>query len=141
MSAYKTIRTEFKSIASLKKALDDLGYAGHYIVATDPKNPTIKLIDYMGMYRPEKASIRIPREYVGNFSNDVGFAWDASTRTYQAIISEYDQKANRWDEDRINKLRQRYAYHEVRTQAKAQGYMVKETATSDGTILLQLTRR
>ena len=65
MSKYKQIVTQFKNLESLKKALEDVGFAG-IEVAPNPKAPSLTLVGFLGDARPEKASLRIPRRYVGS---------------------------------------------------------------------------
>lgn len=137
MSAYKEIKTEFRNLESLKKALADLGYS-EIEIAKNPKKPDLPLYGYKGDQRPERASVRIPRNKVGFASNDVGFAWNGSS--YTAIISEYDGRTN-FKEKKQNELAQRYSYHEIRYQAKLRGYGVREIQGQDGSIRLSLIRR
>ncbi len=80
MSKYKQIVTQFKNVESLKKALEDVGFAG-IEVAPNPKEPSLTLVGFLSDARPEKASLRIPRRYVGHLSNDVGFAWNPKTKS------------------------------------------------------------
>jgi len=139
MSKYKEIQTEFRSLTSLLTALKDLGYDESKVeIAPDPKVPSIPLVGYMGDTRPERASVRIPRQFVGRASNDIGFAWDGSA--YKAMISDYDSSAT-FNEQRVNTLKQRYALHEVKRQAKMKGYAVQEVAQGDGSIRLVCVRR
>lgn len=143
MSKYKTIQTEYRNLASLKQALCDvLSDESAFEVARDPKTPCLPLFDWHGLQRPERASLRIPRQIVNRYSsgasNDVGFAWDG--RCYQAIVSEYDQ-GKYGCADLLRQIRQRYALHEVRRQAKAKGYTVREAPQPDGSILITLNHR
>lgn len=139
MSAYKVIKTEFRTLDSLLKALADIGYK-EVEVAKDPKNPDLQLVGYLGDTRNERASVRVDRKYVGRASNDIGFAWNSQAKAYEAIISEYDQLYT-FNKQKLDRLRQRYAYHEVRRQAKAKGYFVQEETLQEGVIRLQLVRR
>jgi hypothetical protein len=95
---------------------------------------------YHNDIRPEKASVVIPKKYVGSASNDVGFVWNNQAKVFDAIVSEYDQ-TYKFTEDVMNKLRQKYAYIEIKRRAKSQGYCVTEQPGSNGTIRLQLARR
>ena len=144
MSKYKLIKMSIKDQDSLISALGDMGYTqanGKLEVAPGQSN-TLGMYGYHGDLRPERANIRIPREYVGSAANDIGFAWDQDSQSYRAIISEYDSghdKVTRagspaWQ----NKVSQRASYHTVSKAAKRKGYRVKEVATNDGTVRLQL---
>ena len=139
MSAYKEIQTEFRSLNSLLDALHDLGFTDAMLqVAPDPKFATLPMYGYQGDQRPERAGVHIPREFVGSAANDVGFAWNGGC--YVAIISEFDSSQN-FTEERVNKLKQRYALHEVKKQAKMKGYSVQEVSQNDGSIRLVCVRR
>jgi hypothetical protein len=134
MSRYKEIKTEFRNLTSLLKALEDLGYTSDKIeVAPDAKVPTLPMYGYMNDVRPERASVRIPRHHVGRASNDVGFAWNGSS--YTAIISEFDSGTHFTDQ-KVQRLTQRYALHEVKRQARLKGYSVQEVQQADGSIRL-----
>ena len=139
MSKYKQIVTQFKNLESLKKALEDVGFAG-IEVAPNPKAPSLTLVGFLGDARPEKASLRIPRRYVGSLANDVGFAWNPKSRTYEAIISEFDSSAH-FDEGRLNHVKQRYAFHELVRSARIEGYEIGEATVVNGTVEFQLIRR
>lgn len=134
MSAYKRIKTEYKTLKSLLNALHDLGYNPD--VAPNPKENTISLIGYHGDTRPEKAVVRIPRQQVGHVSNDVGFCWNGSE--YEAIISDYD-RGFRFDDEKQKSLKQRYTLHETKRLASLQGYSLQEQVLADGTIRLTCT--
>lgn len=143
MSRYKVIATEFRSLQSLQAALVDvLGAPSAFNVAPSPKTPSLTLYDWHGQPRPERASIRIPRQAVNRFSsgasNDVGFAWNG--KTFEAIVSEYDQGPSGCT-NMLNQVRQCYALHELRSQAKAKGYTLRENVQADGSINLVLTHR
>lgn len=133
MSKYKKIETEFRSLDSLKKALSDLDIT--FEIAADPKIPSLHLIGYRGDTRPEQASVVIRRAQVNRFSggasNDIGFAWDGNC--YAAIVSDFDSMASA---KLTSQIKQRYALHELRRQARAQGYSMTEKYMPDGTIRL-----
>jgi hypothetical protein len=134
MSAYKKIKTEYKTLKSLLDALRDLGYNPD--VAPNPKENSISLIGYLGDVRPEKAVVRIPRQQVGRASNDVGFCWTGSE--YEAIISDFDNSRN-FDLCIQQSLKQRYTLHETKRLAALQGYSLQEQVLADGTIRLTCT--
>ncbi len=139
MSKYKKIATEFRNIASLLAALKDIGFDGVKVeLAEDVKVNSLGMYGYHGDLRPETCAVRIPRHYVGNVSNDVGFEWTG--QNYQAIVSEYDQSAT-FTEQRMNQLKQRYALHEIRRQAKAKGYTLREFTQPDGVMRITCVRR
>jgi hypothetical protein len=137
MSSYKELKTEFRNIESLKKALADVGF-GHFDLSANPKLNSLPMIGYTG--RPgENVALRLPKAHYHGYE-DTRFAWDAETRTYRAIISTHDGGGN-FGAGTLQKLRQRYAYQEVKRQAAVKGYTVREVAGTDGVIRLQLTHR
>lgn len=139
MSAYRVIQTEFRTMSSLIKALADIGYNDRQLEVGRNDND-LQLYDYKGHLRPETCAVRIDRKYVGRISNDVGFAWNSETKTYRAIISDYDQQVG-WNGKTMGKLKQQYAFHELSRQAKAKGYTVQQEQTPAGTIRLKLIKR
>jgi hypothetical protein len=140
MSKYKTIQTEFRNIASLQKALADLGFTANKVEVDATRKNTLQMYGYHGDLRPETVSVRIQRKYVTTASNDVGFRWNGTS--YEAVISDFDSSANNpFSTANVNKLKQRYAYHEAKRIAYSKGYSVSEKTQADGTISLVLMRR
>lgn len=135
MSAYRVIKSEFKNLESLKAALKSIGYSD---IVTSSTGNSISMYGYHNDLRPEKCAVLVDRKYVGQASNDVGFAWNGST--YEAIISDHD---SRWTftPEVIGKLKQQYAFHELSRQARQKGYTVQQEATPQGTIRMKLVRR
>lgn len=149
MSVYKVIKTEFRSLESLKAALADMGV--QYKTSLDGRGADLALYGYINDQRPERAALVIRRGWLNThwsgmtperpwqgMSNDIGFAWDAEARAYQGIVSEYDQTACA---ENLNQLRQRYAYHEVHRLARAKGYNVIASESVDGHIRIKIGRR
>lgn len=137
MSAYRVIQTEFRNLDSLLKALKEIGYEN---VKNTGTSNTMSMWGYHGDLRPETCAVWIDRAYVGSASNDVGFAWNEKTGTYQAIISDYDQQAT-FTPSVMGKLKQQYAFQELSRQAKQKGYTVQQEQTPQGTIRMKLVRR
>lgn len=140
MSRYKVIETEFRSAESLGKALQDV--LGAHKWDQSPLDRPAYLYGYTGDQRPEQAQFIIRRQvvnrYSGGASNDIGFAWNG--QAYTAIVSEYDG-GREGVTTMLNKVRQRYARHEIWRQARNKGYTVQENSRPDGSILLTLVRR
>jgi len=134
MSAYKKIVTEFKTLESLLKALADMGYKPE--VAPDRKVNSLHLNGYQGDTRPELVVVRVPRNQISHWSNDIGFAWNG--QVYEAVISEYDQSFQ-FRPERQGTLKQRYTLHETKRVASLQGYSLAESVLPDGTIQLICT--
>lgn len=136
MSAYKVIQTEFRNLDSLKKALADVGF--DQVEQADARTNSLPLAGYGGS-RGEDVCLRIPRHNFGGYE-DTGFAWEPSTQSYRAIISTHDGFGS-FGEGTLTRVRQRYALHEVRRQARSKGYNVQEQPQADGSIRMTLVRR
>jgi len=143
MSKYQEIKTEYRNLDSLKKALKDIG-VDEYVVSKNWRAPDFVMRGYMGDERPELASIRISRDWVnahwsGSWcSNDIGFAWDG--KQFNLLLSDWDSHQQK-TLDAMNKLRQRYGFNEAMRLAHAKGYNAKETTFQDGTIRIVLQKR
>jgi hypothetical protein len=141
MSKYKVIATE---ITNKKHLLDAIADQKIVCVFTDKRANDLPLYGYQGDERPERVNIAIRQVDVNRFSggssNDIGFSWDPETKSYQAVVSDYDQ-SNTGSAQLLRKIQQRYAYHAVVSKARKKGYNVREAETKDGTIRLQLVRR
>jgi hypothetical protein len=145
MSKYREIKTEYRNLESLKKALSDMGVP--YEVSPNWRTPDLSLYGYHNDERPEKASLAIRKDWLnqhwsgqttnGNYyngiSNDLGFAWDG--KQFVAIVSQYDS-TRQGVTDALKQLNQRYSFHEVQRLARANGYLVKSSTSQDGQIRL-----
>lgn len=139
MSAYRVIQTEFRTLSSLIKALADIGYNDRQLQVGSNTND-LEMYGYHGELRPETCAVRIDRKHIGSASNDIGFAWNNETKTYQAIISDFD-RGYTWTPEVVGKLKQQYAFQELSRQAKAKGYTVQQEQTPAGTIRMKLVKR
>jgi hypothetical protein len=88
MSHFTTIKTHFKSKECLIKALQELGFA-----EVEVYDRLENLYGYLGDLRPERAEIIVRSKSLSISSNDLGFRYNSSTQSWDAIISEYDQKS------------------------------------------------
>lgn len=140
MSAYREIKTVFKNLDSLKKALKDVGL-DHFQLSSNPRLNTIQMQGYAGR-QGESVALMLPKSHYGGYE-DVGFAWDEQSKAYKALISTHD---GGWGSHRdigeatLQKVTQRYAYNEACRLAKMQGYTVREVKSTDGNIRLQLSK-
>jgi hypothetical protein len=133
MSHFTTIKTNITDINALLKALQEQGFQS--VEVHENAQP---LYGYQGDIRPEKAEVIIRRKYVGNQSNDIGFQRQADGN-FKAIISEYDR--NKYSQDWLNSLTQRYGYHQLIMKAPSEGFTIEEEETiDDGTIRIVLGR-
>jgi len=142
MSKYKVINTQFKNARSILNALEDLEIQPD--VAEDVYQLTLHLFGYQGDLRAEKASIAVRRadvnKWSGGWSNDIGFAWNEEQQVFDAIVSEYDER-NAGCTRLMNKIRQRYAYHEISEKAAERGYTIAAEQEVDGVIHLSFAKR
>ncbi len=129
MSKYKKIQTQIKDEALLRKALEDVGLPFE-------QGEGLALYGFEGDRRRETAEVVIRRRHIGSVANDLGFH-RSGDGSYEAIISEYDRCTR--DQEILDQVRQRYAYHGVCQKAQAKGYTVVEQKGTDGVIRLQLT--
>ncbi len=133
MSHFTVLNTQLVDLDALLKALTDLGFSQ---VEVHPIAQN--LYGYQGDMRPEAAEVIVRREYIGKASNDIGFK-RTSSGTFDAIISEYDRE--KYSEEWLDRLLQRYAYHAARAKLEAQGFdLVSEEMQEDGRIHLVLRR-
>ncbi|MEK6718292.1 MAG: DUF1257 domain-containing protein, partial [candidate division NC10 bacterium] len=89
MSHFVECRTQIRDLSALCQALQELGWADSEI---EVHAAPVPLYGYQGDERPERGEVVIRREFVGEASNDIGFARQPDG-TYLAIISEYDQRS------------------------------------------------
>ena len=133
MSHFTTIQTQFTNPEALLKALDDTGYK-----QVELHQEAQPLYGYQGDKRPQTAEIIIRRQYVGRASNDLGFKRQEDG-TYRAIISDYDR--SRHNQEWLNRLNQRYAYHVATAKLEEQGFaLIAEEKQEDGRIHLVARR-
>lgn len=96
------------------------------------------LYGYQGDARPERAEVIVRRAYIGELSNDIGFA-KGPDGAFQAIISEYDRAT--YDQSWLTGLTQAYGYAAAVRYADQQGLRIVDDETAgDGTRRLTLRR-
>jgi len=133
MSHFTTIKTQIKDSTALVKALEDVGFKTVEVHET-PQH----LYGFQGDIRPDTAEIIVRRKYIGAASNDIGFQRQADG-TYQAVISEYDR--HQYSQTWLNRLTQRYGYHQLLETAATQGFAVEQQEVlEDGTIRVVVGR-
>jgi hypothetical protein len=131
VSHFTIIKTQFKDRELLCQALQRMGFS--VIEQHDTPQP---LFGYEGDVRPERAEVIIRRQYISEFSNDIGFQ-KQQDGTYSAIISDFDR--SRYDHRWLGKLGQCYARLAVLKSAQEQGLNVEVQETQlDGTIRIVL---
>jgi hypothetical protein len=133
MSHFTRIRTQIKELDVLVQALADVGFKAVEVHATAQH-----LYGYEGDIRPDTAEVIIRRANIGAMSNDIGFHRQPDG-TFEAIISEYDQR--QYSQAWLNRLTQRYAYHALMAKAPTEGFTVEEEETlEDGTVRVVLAK-
>ena len=141
MSAYKEIRTEYRSFKALKSAL--IAVFGEEIQAAQSANDNfLALQGFLGDAREERAALVVPRRVLNRFSggqsNDLGYAYDPESQTYREIVSAYDQGRPGVTAAR-GKVKQEYAFEKVKAQARAKGLTVSRE-DKNGQILVKVRR-
>jgi len=150
MSHFKTVAIALKSKDCLIRALKDLGfkpevhkeavalydYHGDLQYQTpDGKYVVASIVHETPDARLMTAEIIIRREQIGSASNDVGFKWDAKSKAYQMIRSEYDESAYLGkcsDKSKfVENLKMRYGHHQVYDYAEQNGLAVSEELNPD----------
>lgn len=133
MSHFTCIKTQLKNLDTLIQALADVGF--HDIEVHEKAQ---HLYGYQGDVRPQTAEVIIRRQYIGTASNDIGFKQQDDGQ-FEAIISEYD--CQKYSQEWLNNLTQRYGYHTLLATAPEQGFTVEEEETlEDGTIRVVVAR-
>lgn len=133
MSHFTCIKTQIKNQNTLIQALSDVGFNDVEVYKTAQH-----LYGYQGDVREQTAEVIIRRQYIGAASNDIGFKQQDDGQ-FEAIISEYDRQ--KYSQEWLNNLTQRYGYHTLIATAPEQGFTVEEEETSeDGTIRVVVAR-
>ena len=88
MSAYHTLKTEYRDRDTLVEALKEMGYP-----EVEVHDEATNLYGYHGDKRSQKANVIVRRKYVGSAANDLGFV-KTEDGTYEAIVSEYDSSTH-----------------------------------------------
>lgn len=137
MSAYKVVKTQnITNQALLVQALQALGL--HPEVGEQGKN-ALSLFGYLGDRRRNTCDVRINRSEVGFNSNDIGFAWDAETQSYQAVVSDYDM--NKFHRYTLPAIQQQYAVAYLTQAARLSqfaGGQLRQTKLPDGSIQIEI---
>lgn len=133
MSHFTCIKTQIKNVDALVKALVDVGLKNVEVHETAQH-----LYGYQGDVRPETAEVIIRRKYISSSSNDIGFKRQEDGQ-FQAIISDYDRQ--KYSQQWLNRLMQRYGYYALMATAQEQGFTVEEDEVlEDGTVRVVVAR-
>jgi hypothetical protein len=126
MSEYHSTTTKFNDEETLVNALVDCGYDRSKI---EVHAEAQQLFDYTGRATTyldksgDKANIIVRSKNIGYGSaNDLGFKFNPATKTYDAIVSQYD--TSRWgaSSDRMRKMKVAYTEHRTIKAGKKAGF-------------------
>ena len=143
MSEYRAQTTSFRDKDCLVEALMAAGYTRDKIETHDTPQ---QLYDYHG--RPttytdkagDKANIIIRRNNIGyGAANDLGFLWDEKSKTYKAMVSQYDSDTSHWGAEgpRMKATEQAYAELVIAKTAKKQGFKYLGKKIVNGKVQVQ----
>lgn len=140
MSKFHRTQTQYKDRDCLVAALGEMGY-------TDVEVNEIakSLYDYHGNKTTyldaagDKAEVIVRRQHIGSYANDLGFKFNPETKTYDAIISEYD--SNKHNSTWVGHLTAKYAEKRAMKTVKALGFTLKTKPVSkNGKLCLEVVR-
>lgn len=100
MSAYHTLKTQYKDRDCLVEALYEVGYT-----TVEVHEVAANLYGYHGDMRAQRANVIVRRKFVGAAANDLGFV-KGEGGMYNAIVSEYD--SGKHDTTWFNNLKKSY---------------------------------
>jgi len=142
MSKYRVIKSEFKTGESLLKALADCGLQCEHGPNLRENNATLKT-SWRGGWggKDQQVSIAVSchnlERVIDHAMDGMGFVWNGAG--YDLVQDQHDLE--RGDVNAMmNKLRQRYSYHEVMRLAHAHGYNVRETSSQNGQMRVKIVR-
>jgi hypothetical protein len=143
MSKYRLIKCEIKTPDSLIKALNDVGCA--YTRSQDLRKNEAKLDTNWTRWggKSQEVAIAIQRNHLANATgtssvmDGIGFAWNGNG--YDLIQDKHDV-SNLKVTEFLNKLNQRYSYHEAMRLARMNGYTVKSSTSENGKIRVVLQK-
>lgn len=132
MSAYRKLKTQFRSKYRLREALVKAG------VEFEEHATERHLIGWHGDKRPETATFIVRRKNIGWSSNDLGYHWNG--HAFEEIVSDFDSKYD--DCTRIRKdVKREYAVLTATSAARAKGYNVARVDQPGGQVQLVVTGR
>jgi hypothetical protein len=128
MSHFVTIRTQLREREHLLQALRDLGFSFKEEEGSKVRGDAT---------REEQAEI------VADAGGGYGIGFRLKEGEYEVVADWYSiQSATSLRRERFfQQLKQRYAYHVIRNQAKEQNLIVEEEKLEDGNIVLVLSER
>ncbi len=127
MSHFTTVKTKIRDFQCLKQALEDLGY--EYTEAEEG----VKVRGYLNQLETADLCIKASKTY------DVGVR--KTVDGYELLADWWGVETTRGltEQEFVNQISQRYAYHKVIKEVKARGFSVETEEEEQDTI--QLTVR
>jgi len=130
VSHFTSVKTKIRSLTSLERALEDLGYT--FSRAEEGQLVTVK--GYQGETTDAVISIHASKTY------DIGVKVGADG-TCEFVADWWGVESTRGveEDEFVNKLTQRYSYHKVMEEVRKQGYTLEsEEVGEDETIQIRV---
>lgn len=132
MSAIKKVKTVFKNLDGLKKALIEAGVKPDAIEVDSTLTNKLPQTLFGGRTVSNALSVRIRKDVTGGYE-DAGFRY--ADGVFEAVLSTHDGYGN-FGDGSLLKTTVRYNVIEAKRLAKLKGYTVTERTADDGTIEL-----
>lgn len=135
MSTYRKSTTNCKDKECLIEALVEMGYAREHIETHDIAQ---QLFDFQGRATRytdksgDKANVIVRRQFVGGSANDLGFKLNPETKTYDAIISDFD--SSKHNSSWLSGLKVNYSSAILVKSGKKQGFKYLGKKIVDGRV-------
>jgi hypothetical protein len=131
MSHAMKITTKFQNGESLVKALEDSGV--RFQKAADLRTNGIKYTRFWGIDDTRNVALAIERDDLRTVvpwaMDGMAFIWQGDH--YDLLLDQTDQRHHPDTAIFLDKLRQRYAYHEVMAQVHAAGWTIGEVTQGE----------
>ncbi len=130
MSKYIECETQILNEKALIAALGEMGYTNLKF------GKDMHLEGYHGDKRAQTADIIIPRKYVRESANDIGFKKQADG-SFKVLVSEFDLGC---DKNFVQKVSDLSAIHNVMMTAKDEGWACTRIKNAQGETVLEMER-
>ena len=116
MSHFTSVKTKIKNMSMLRRILKELGY--EYTEAEEGQK--VKVLGYQGQKTDADLVIHASKTY------EIGVKQTAEGMVFVADWWGVETTRGVSEEDFVNQITQRYAYHTVKEAVSAKGYTVQE---------------
>lgn len=130
MSHFTTVKTKLKDLTCLKQALKDLKYE----FTEAEQHQQIQVRGYNNQHDTADMCIRVSKKY------DVGVKITEHGVEFIADWWGVETTHGLTEEEFINKLTQRYAYHKVVQEIESRGFTLEEEESEENTIQLTVSK-